>query len=240
MGMVQSFKEYLAAFGKWGFAIAALLIGDLFGIYQSYNSKFVLPQWAWLLILAVILVMSPVIAFHKLRLKRDELKRELDNIKNGRPKIETTIRGKHDDFDIEVLNTGEDAEFEAQIEVIQGQGFVLSLPQNYTAYWEKTKNDKVELKKGQRDWLKIASLEVHTHGASMNFLLHYYEITNFQHSTFPRLAYANSTGWIPGNPQVVKPRISLKITISSKPSMIGGAFVKNYQLSDNGLSEVNS
>ncbi len=138
------------------------------------------------------------------------------------------------------INSGEDAEFEAQIEVLDGRDFVLSLPQNYSAYWEKTKNDKIDLKKGQRDWLKIASLQIPTPSLLFSFRVHYYEITCFENSTFPRITYANSSAWLPGNTASLKPCISLKVTISSKPSMIDGAFIRTYRLSDKGLAEVNA
>ena len=71
----KSFREYIAAFGKWGFIVAVILVGDIIGIIQSYNTNFLIPQWAWWLILVVILAISPFIAFHKLRVKRDEMQR---------------------------------------------------------------------------------------------------------------------------------------------------------------------
>lgn len=83
-----SFKEYFAAFGKWGFIVAAIIVGDIIGIVQSVDQKFILPQLVWWLVLVLILVLSPVIAFHQLRLRRDELQKELDGIKNSRPNVE--------------------------------------------------------------------------------------------------------------------------------------------------------
>jgi len=85
--MIKSFKEYFAALGKWGFIVAALLIGDILGIIQTYDNLFALPQWGWWLILAVILTVVPFYAFHKLKLKRDELQSQLDIIRNSRPNI---------------------------------------------------------------------------------------------------------------------------------------------------------
>ncbi len=82
-----SFKEYFAAFGKWGFIVAAIIVGDIIGIVQSVDQKFILPQLVWWLVLILILVLSPVIAFHHLRLRRDQLQKELDGIKNSRPNV---------------------------------------------------------------------------------------------------------------------------------------------------------
>lgn len=216
------------------------ILSGVAGAYLDVSGTWGFPTWLWILFLIIGLLLAPFLAFHKVRLKSEEIRIELDKLKNERPKIETIIRHQNDDFNIEVLNEGEDAECEAQIEVFDGKGFVLSLPQNYSAYWEKTKNDKTKLKKGQRDWLKIASLEINHRALIMSYRLHYYEIMHFENSTFPRIAYAGSTSWIPGNTQIVKPCISLRITISTNPSMIAGAFVRSYQLSDNGLVEINS
>lgn len=74
----------------------------------------------------------------------------------------------------------------------------------------------------------------------MNYRLHYYKIASDFGSPSPMITYVESTSWIPGNNQVAKPSIGLKVTISSRPSMIGGAFTRTYELSANGLSEVNS
>ena len=154
--MWKSLQEYVTALGYWGFIVIAPIALDIIGVYQlaSDNQFTGVPSWVWFQVAFAFLLIIPFIAYHKLRGKLEKTQNELNNIKNERPKIETTIRKQHNDFDIEVLNKGEDAEFEAQIEVIDGRGFVLSLPENYYAYWKKTKNDKIELKKGRTDWLK--------------------------------------------------------------------------------------
>lgn len=217
-----------------------ILAGGI-GAYFDISGAWGFPTWLWLIMLGVAVIIVPFIAFHKRRLIWEKTQNELDEIKNERPKIETIVREQRDDFDIEVVNKGEGAEFEAQVEILSGGSFVLSLPHYYSAYWEKTKNDKTELKKGQKDWLKIARLDISIGKIPiMKFRLHYYEIVYFENSAFPRVVSLDSTSWIPGSTQVVKPCISLKITISSKPSMIHGAFVRTYKLSDKGLSEVNS
>ena len=58
--------------------MAAIIVGDVVGIIQSLNNDFLLPQWGWWLILVFILVVSPFIAFHKLRIKLDEIQNRLD------------------------------------------------------------------------------------------------------------------------------------------------------------------
>ncbi len=239
--MGKTFVLYIKYLGILGYISICLDIFTGLGAFELYTKTPILqdfPIWGWLIFLIIGLLFTTFYAFHKLRKNRDVIIDELEKIKNQRPEIETNIKRQHNDFDIEVLNKGEDAEFEAQIEILSGNHFVYSLRQNYSTYWEKTKTDKTELQKGQKDLLKVASLKIETSPVNiMNYCLHYYEISHFENSTFPRIGYAHSTSWIPGNNQVVKPRVSLKITISSKPSMIEGPVIKTYELSDEGLIE---
>jgi hypothetical protein len=238
--MRKSFIEYIKSLGRWGWLVLVDIILGGAGAYFDISGKLSFPTWVWILLLGIAFVIIPFIAFHKLQLRQDELQSELDSIKNERPKIETTIRTQQSNFDIEVLNNGENAEFEAQIQVLEGQNFVLSLPLNYIAYWENTKNDKTQLRKGERDWLKIATLQIQTTPYPIaNLQLHYYQVASFRCSSSPMITEANSTSWFLGNHQVVRPCIMLKVIISSNPSMIGGALIRIYKLSDNGLSEVN-
>ena len=84
--MWKSLKTYIAAFGKWGFIMVAILVGDILGIIRSYYTGWLIPTWGWWLILVVILIVSPFIAFHKLRVQRDKLKAILQEDKNT-PKL---------------------------------------------------------------------------------------------------------------------------------------------------------
>lgn len=85
--MLESLKSYVTAFGKWGFVIAAIIIGDVVGITQSYFTDFIIPTLAWWILLIVILIVTPFFIFHKLRLITEGLQKELDDIKNAKPNI---------------------------------------------------------------------------------------------------------------------------------------------------------
>jgi hypothetical protein len=89
--MRKSLKEYITALGHWGWVVAVILVGDIYGIISSYlsssNANFVLPIWAWWVILVVILILSPFIAFHKLRLAKDESQNKLEGILNAKPRL---------------------------------------------------------------------------------------------------------------------------------------------------------
>ena len=85
--MGKTARQYITAFGKWGFLLAAILVGDILGIVQVYEPSLSIPQYVWWLILVFILIVSPIIAFHKLRVQRDTLQEELDEISNSIPNI---------------------------------------------------------------------------------------------------------------------------------------------------------
>lgn len=140
--MWKSFIEYITSLGRWGWIVLIQVIAGGVGAYFDISGKWGFPTWLWILLLGIAFIVVPFIVFHKSRLRRDVLQSELDNIKNQRPKIETQVKAQDDNFDIEVLNNGEYAEFESQIEVLEGKDFVFSLPSNYVGYWENIKNRK--------------------------------------------------------------------------------------------------
>lgn len=73
--MGQSFKEYITALGYWGLVVIAPIILDTIGIYQlATNSQVVgLPAWIWFQVAFVFLLLIPFIAFHKVRVRVDNL-----------------------------------------------------------------------------------------------------------------------------------------------------------------------
>ena len=107
--MGKSLRQYLAALGKWGWVVAVILVGDIYGIVSSYLSStgnFVLPIWVWLLILVIILLISPFIAFHKMRLERDELtERARPKLRFGK-RVEQILGTVGESFGLEISNQG--------------------------------------------------------------------------------------------------------------------------------------
>lgn len=85
--MRKTASQYITAFGKWGFLMAAILVSDILGIVQVYEPSISIPQYIWWLILVFILIVSPVIAFHKVRVQRDNIQEELSQISNAVPNI---------------------------------------------------------------------------------------------------------------------------------------------------------
>jgi hypothetical protein len=68
--------------------VTVFIVGDIYGLVRSLteatNQQFFMPLWAWLLILVLILVITPFIAFHKLRVECDELKTKLNERNRNR------------------------------------------------------------------------------------------------------------------------------------------------------------
>jgi len=88
--MWKSFKVYIAAFGKWGFVVAAIIVGDIVGITQSFFTNCAIPTWAWWTILVVVLAIAPFFAFHKLREHTEELEKKI-NVLNNREAIKASL-----------------------------------------------------------------------------------------------------------------------------------------------------
>lgn len=211
------------------------------GAYLDISNAVPIPMWVWISLFLVGLIVAPFISFHRLRFERDKIKIQLESIRNAQPLIEVTPKkDNHDIYYLDVHNVGEYAEFEAQVELLEGKSFAFGLPDIYPAYWDRTKRDKTQIMKGHRDRLNIATLEMHIRVLSACFRFHYYETSYFEGSPLERIGSVNSTSWIPGIVQVLKPCFKLKVTISSNPSLRDGAFSKVYELSPEGFSEAST
>jgi len=231
--MWQSLKEYVIAVVRlWWFVVAG--VASIAGIIINFVQGTIIPSWVWAAIGFLALLIAQFVAFHRVRVDRDRLQRQ------PAPAIEVTPKIDYHDIYLDVHNIGEYAEFEAQVELLDGRSFAYALPQIYSAYWDKTKRDKTKIMKGQRDRLKIANLELPTRVLSESFRLHYYETSYFEGVPVEGIRSVDSTSWIPGSDQVAKPRFKLKVTISSNPSLKDGVFSRVYELSPDGFSEASS
>lgn len=239
--MWQSLKEYVTSLGRWGWVVIIDFILAGAGAYLDITNAAPIPMWVWITLGLAGLMVAPFIAFHKLRLKRDEIRTELVSIRDAQPLIEVTPEiDNRDIYYLDVHNVGEYAEFEAQVEVLEGKSYAFALPTTYSAYWDRTQRDKTQIMKGHRDKLKIANLELQTGVLTASFRLHYYETRYFERALIEGIEFAVSTSWIPGSDKVVKPCFKLKVTISSNPSMKDGAFSRVYELSPEGFSETSA
>lgn len=57
--------------------MAAIVVGDIVGIVQSYYTQWIVPTWLWWLILVIILILSPFIVFCKIQKELDEYRNRI-------------------------------------------------------------------------------------------------------------------------------------------------------------------
>jgi hypothetical protein len=76
--VLGSLKEYTLSLGHWGWIVAIDVVYSVTGLVLDVSRTTDFPTWAWLAPLIVALVVAPFIAFHRLRLKRDDLMSVLD------------------------------------------------------------------------------------------------------------------------------------------------------------------
>ena len=70
--MRQSLKEYVSAMGHWGWVVLVDVLGAAIGAYLDISGKGGFPTWVWLTMLGLAFLIAPFIAFHKVRLQRDD------------------------------------------------------------------------------------------------------------------------------------------------------------------------
>jgi len=118
--MWKSFIEYITSLGRWGWFVLVDIFSGISGAYLDVSGTWGFPTWLWIILLGIAFVLVPFIAFHKLRLNRDELKSELDAIRNAKSniKVKPLISGNR--AVLEVKNIGVDANFTVEAIVVKG------------------------------------------------------------------------------------------------------------------------
>ncbi len=86
--MGKSIREYVTALGHCGWAEGVDVLSGITGAYLDISSKAGFPMWLWILLLALGMAIAPFVAYHKLRIKRDEIQRQLDEIRDTQPRLE--------------------------------------------------------------------------------------------------------------------------------------------------------
>jgi hypothetical protein len=246
----ESIEQYLKSLGYWGFLVAALLVGDIYGIVQSYlttpSENFVLPVWGWWLILVVILIVSPFLAFHTLRLRLVSVEGDLRDLQESSPsinieRVERFAPGGGTNYYLKVHNSGAVGVFKAQLELSSEEPSVGALPR-YIGCWEDGNKGEARILKGQDDLLKIAT--------AISSLRPYYSIhleipfydpkANYVHSVSTSSYWADAV--VTSKDGNVRPMTKwdykLRVTISSSPELRDGVFCKDYVLNVDGLTEV--
>lgn len=90
--MRQSLREYIPfVLHRW-WAMVAFAFGDILGIITTLAGKAILlPSWAWFTIGTVALFIAMFLAFHEVRVERDEVKGGIDSIIKELRNLKVTV-----------------------------------------------------------------------------------------------------------------------------------------------------
>ena len=212
-----------------GILTAASIASSAMGIASIFG--FIVP-WEWIALVGFICFCGVTIwrmSEHSQRIKKFE---------EVRPSVKVKPVREHDSFFLEVENVGGAGTFEAQVEVVKGKEHVLGLPGKYSPYWAETMDKETEMMNGLKKRLTIASLITPSPQlVFMKFRFHYWELNYCEYSRIEGIRGIDSISWVPGSKQTVMPNFVIRVTISSAPSLREGAFIRDYQLSADGLIE---
>lgn len=79
--MQQSLREYIPSVLRRWWAMLVFGVGDILGIITTVAGKALLfPAWAWFSIGTLALFIAMFLAFHKVRVERDEVRGDIDSI----------------------------------------------------------------------------------------------------------------------------------------------------------------
>ena len=154
--MGKSIREYIASLGHWGWVVGGLIVADAIGIAQSFFAEWILPTLGWWLILVAILLTAPFLAFHRLRVKRDEMQGELDSLKNPRAVIRVKPQAPGALAFLEIHNEGVDADFTAEAAVVRG----VPLKTRHTMCWDSSPHLNHPIKSGGTSKVMVAEIGV--------------------------------------------------------------------------------
>jgi len=244
--MGESIKQYIKALVHPRVGVIGILLSvvDIVGIIKSYVSaesgNFLLPIWGWWLILVVILIISPFLAFHRLRLKLVSTGNDLKKLQDARPSIDVTLdeertSGGHINY-LRVHNNGAEGKFRAQIELSSDEPSVYRLP-HYYGYWQQGNKDETKISKGHADWLKIAELKSSPpHYSVAHLEIFFYDTTaGYAHSISTSSYFLEAS--IGNTKPMTKWDYKLRVTISSNPELREGVFCRDYILNVDELRE---
>lgn len=85
--MGKSLKEYVPAIFRWWWVLVVFMIGDIAGIALTMWRNIEVPFWCWILLFLIGFVIAQFLAFHDVRIKRDEAIIKLHEIEKSRPEI---------------------------------------------------------------------------------------------------------------------------------------------------------
>jgi hypothetical protein len=194
------------------------------------------PWYVWALAFLLFLLLAALEGAYREISRRDASITREPPEQYERPSITVTvINDPRCRMYLEVLNSGEYGEFQAQIEMLDGRSFVHGIvraPATYTGYWERTAGPMAKLPQGHKDRLMIGTWDVDHRVPLMSMIMYFYDAQKQE------LASYGTTSWLPGaGTGTIPPSFRFRITISSVPRMKDGAFVGEYIVDDKQLRE---
>ncbi len=210
--------------------ICAIVFGAIavINLLLSPLSSVAFWGFTWGQVIGVVFVLSVFWAIIQLNV-------EVSRLQNKKPKLKVTVPGwigNPDNFCINVENVGEVGIIQAYIEIIEGEQFAQYNIRDYYAYWKNGKGIETEILKGRADRVLIARINSNPPNHDIqHFTLYFYDTNS------DRKACAASCSW--GLPETIEPEFTLKVSISSKPSLREGAVSHYYKLTPSrGLFEI--
>ena len=173
---------------------------------------------------------------------RDQTREKIRNLEENRPTI--AVRAGTDmrrSMFLDVTNLGERGEFEAQIEMLEGREFIHGMTRpilpRYTGYWERSAGPLARLPQGHSDRLLIGRTELASGGLmAASFKMYFYNPFSQQGDEY------GTSSWGLMEDGSLPARFLLRVTISSSPRILEGAFIRTYLVQgreDNSLQETN-
>jgi hypothetical protein len=78
--MLKSLREYVKVLGYWVWLVFGSIILSAIGVYIYFSGKSNIPTWGWVGVLLAGLIISCFLAFHRVRVQRDEYKKRIEGL----------------------------------------------------------------------------------------------------------------------------------------------------------------
>jgi len=156
--MRKSFTEYITALGHWGWIVLVDIFSGISGAYLDVSDTWGFPTWLWIILLGIALVLVPFIAFHRLRIKRDDIQGTLDSIKNAMPEIIVEPKVRDNCAYLEVRNTGTEAVFSANARIVEG----IKQTEWYSMHWVSWEKIQRPINKDEPVLIEVAIISSET------------------------------------------------------------------------------
>ncbi len=161
-----SLVEYLPSFGKSGWAVLVGVFASASGLVLAVTRGDGYPPWFWLTLLFVGLIIGPFLAFHRVRDKRDDYAKRVDELENTRPSFVVEPKKQDDKSWLAITNSGNSrATISVSVEQLEGIGN--SVPA-YPLEWRENNSNECSVQSGAKGHVDVAQLHgMHSSGMAV-------------------------------------------------------------------------